>query len=423
MDRIRKWLCRASIPAAFIMCALFCLLAANLLTKATVRFSQKNRNEIEAEYASVIPYADFIPIDAVDFITGEFNSNFDAQLVDDEQAPIQLVRMDGEQLLWQRIPLPEEAKKQYEFYVGLDDIAAVLWYSVCLCFAALVFYLWKLKKPFRILNQAVRKISANDLDFRVEYEGQDEFGRLCHAFEIMRQELEQNNKKMWNSVEERRRLNAAFAHDLRTPLTVMRGHTDLLLGTIAGDTDPNGEMTSSVHAISNQITRLGAFADTMGSLQRLEDYEPCPKHIPSSALAGMVSQTATALFPNGQVEIHAEFEDLELLVDQEALAQICENILSNAARYVKEAVMISLWQAQEYLIITVEDDGVGFTKKDLANASLAYYRGEKPQADAVSHFGLGLYISSILAEKLGGGLQLSNGANGGAKVQIKIRCI
>ena len=417
MDRIRKWLRRASIPVAFIICALSCLLAANLLTKATAQFSQKNRNEIEAEYMSVIP------IDTVDFITGEFTSNFGAQLVDDEQAPAQIIRMDGEQLLWQRIPLPEEAKKQYDFYVGLDDIAAVLWYSVCLCLAAVVFYLWKLKKPFRVLNQAVQKISANDLDFRIEYEGQDEFGRLCHAFEIMRQELEQNNKKMWNSVEERKRLNAAFAHDLRTPLTVMRGHTDLLLSTITEDTDPSGEMASSIRAISNQITRLGSFADTMGSLQRLEDYEPCQKHIPSSALAGMVSQTATALFPNGQVEIHAEFKDLDLLVDKEALAQICENILSNAARYVKEAVTISLQQVQEYLIITVEDDGTGFTKKDLANASLAYYRGEKTKAYAVSHFGLGLYISNILAEKLGGGLQLSNGASGGAKVQIKIRCI
>ena len=142
MDRIRKWLHRASIPAAFIICALFGLLAANLLTKATVRFSQKNMSEIEAEYATVLP------MDTVDFITGEFTGNFGAQLVDDEQAPIQLVRMDGEQLLWQRIPLPEEAKKQYEFYVGLDDIAAVLWYSVCLCLAALIFYLWKLKKPW-----------------------------------------------------------------------------------------------------------------------------------------------------------------------------------------------------------------------------------------------------------------------------------
>lgn len=418
MDRIRKWSRSVSIPVTFIICALACLLVANSLTKATIWFAQKNMNEIEGEYVSIIR------LDEVDFITEEFTSNFGATLVDDEQAPAYVVKAeDGQQVLWQQFKLPEEAKKQYDFYVGLDDIAAILWYSVCLCLAALIFYLWKIRKPFRVLNQAVQKISANDLNFSIEYEGQDEFGRLCHAFGIMRQELEQNNKKMWNSVEERKRLNAAFAHDLRTPLTVMRGHTDLLLSTLTEDTDPTGEMASSVHAISNQITRLGAFADTMGSLQRLEDYEPCQKPLSSSALTEMVSQTAAALFPNGQIEIHSELKDQDFMLDKEALAQICENILSNAVRYAKETITISLGQEQEYVIITVEDDGTGFTKKDLANASLAYYRGEKTQVDAVSHFGLGLYISSILAEKLGGSLQLFNGTSGGAKVQIKIRCI
>ena len=417
MDRMRKWSRRISIPVAFIICGLSCLLVANSLTKATVWFSKKNMNEIETEYVSILP------MDTVDVITGEFTDNLGMQIANDGQAPAYVVKAEGGQLLWQSISLPEEARKQYDFYVSLDDIAAALWHSVCLCLAALVFYLWKLKKPFRILNQAVHKISANNLDFRIEYEGQDEFGRLCHAFEIMRQELEHNNKKMWDSVEERKRLNAAFAHDLRTPLTILRGHTDMLLSMIDEAADPSGEMASSVHAISNQITRLNSYADTMGSLQRLEDYEPCLKHMPSSALAGMVSQTAAALIPNGKVEIHSELKEQDLLLDKEALAQICENILSNAARYVKKVIMVSLNQEQEYVTITIEDDGTGFTKKDLANASLAYYRGEKAQFETVSHFGLGLYISSILAEKLGGNLQLSNGTSGGAKVQIKVRCI
>lgn len=110
--------------------------------------------------------------------------------------------------------LPEEDRKKYNFYEGLDNMAAILWYSVCLCLASLVFYLWKMKKPLRVLNQAARKISDNDLNFRIDHIGQDELGRLCQAFESMRQELEQNNRKLWNSMEERKRLNAAFAHDL-----------------------------------------------------------------------------------------------------------------------------------------------------------------------------------------------------------------
>ena len=418
MDRIRKWFRRVPIPAAFILCGLACLLAAICLTQATVWFAQRNIDQIEAEYVQFIG-TELTLADGYAMNLQQSGAAVEPGNTDAEQ-PVLIGKISD---FSQLVPLAEADQVKYNFFVGLDDIAAVMWYSVCLCLAAVVFYLWKLKKPFRVLNQAVQKISANDLDFRIDYEGQDEFGRLCYAFEIMRQELEQNNKKMWNSVEERKRLNAAFAHDLRTPLTVMRGHTDMLLSTITEDTDPSGEMASSVRAISNQITRLGSFADTMGSLQRLEDYEPCLKHISSSALTEMVSHAAAALFPNGQAEIHSELKEQNLLLDKEALAQICENILSNAARYVKEDVVISLQQAQEYLIITVEDDGTGFTKKDLANASLAYYRGEKPQADAASHFGLGLYISNILAEKLGGDLQLSNGSSGGAKVQIKIRCI
>lgn len=393
MGGIRKWLDKVSIPAAFILCGLACLFAALLLTRATVWFAQKNMNEIEDKYV----------IGHISDLTG--------------------YEIPSSGLTEYTLPVLEEDQKRYDFFVELDDTAAVLWYSVCLCLAALIFYLWKLKKPFCILNQAVQKVSENDLDFHVDDQGQDEFGRLCHAFEVMRKELEQNNRKMWNSIEERKRLNAAFAHDLRTPLTVMQGHADLLLAAIPEETDFNSEIMTSVRAIYKQIVRLNAFVDTMGTLQRLEDYEPHPAHVSSSALTEMVSDTAALLFSNRKAEVRSEFKDQDFLLDQEALAQICENILSNAARYAKETVMVFLSQQQEYAMITVEDDGPGFTKKDLENASLAYYRGERTEAGAASHFGLGLYISSLLAKKLGGSLQISNGAGGGAKVQIKIRCI
>ncbi len=417
MGRIRKLLRKVSIPVAFIICVLSCLLVANSLTKVTVWFSQKNMNELEAEYVTILP------LDMAEVSTGESNGNLGMQIIGDDQTPVYVEATGEGQLFVQEIAFTEEAKNRYDFYVSLDDIASLLWYSVCLCFAALAFYLWKLKKPFQILNQAVQKISENDLDFHIEYDGQDEFGRLCHAFEVMRQELEQNNKKMWDSVEERKRLNAAFAHDLRTPLTVMRGHTDMLLSTITEDVDTSGEMASSIRAISSQITRLNSFADTMGNLQRLEDYEPCRKQVASSSLKEMVLQTSVALFPNGQVQIHDEIKEQELMLDMEALAQICENVLSNAVRYVRETIEVSLKQDQDFVIITIEDDGSGFTKKDLDRASLAYYRGEKTQANGDLHFGLGLYISNILAEKLGGGLEISNGASGGARVQITVRCI
>ena len=91
------------------------------------------------------------------------------------------------------------------------------------------FYRKRLKKPFAILEGAVDRIGRKDLDFTVSYASEDEMGRLCASFEEMRKSLEENQKEMWKLVEDQKQLNAAFAHDLRTPLTVIRGYSDFLV--------------------------------------------------------------------------------------------------------------------------------------------------------------------------------------------------
>ncbi len=75
---------------------------------------------------------------------------------------------------------------------------------------------------------AFEQIAADNLDFSVQYDAEDELGTLCKSFERMKNELLNNYKRIWRMTEERRKLNAAFAHDLRIPLTVLQGYTDFL---------------------------------------------------------------------------------------------------------------------------------------------------------------------------------------------------
>ena len=468
---------RVPISAAFIICGLSCLLAALALTKATVWFAQKNMSEIAEEHEMQFvpvgetyhilqptlggePYQDIDQFQELEWSPGELEEALKEQ--DSFQAqsatiiPLEPVHVyetqleepvsyDSSTVYYDGInfvgmdsndtelelgvyvmsvgTVKKEDQTKYDFFAGLNGIAAVLWYSVCLFLAAFIFYRWKLKKPFRALNQAVQKISENDLNYRLEYDGQDEFGKLCHAFERMRQELVCNNQKMWDSVEERKRLNAAFAHDLRTPITILQGHTDMLLGALEEDGTSARKFKGSVHAISRQVRRLNAYVDTMGTLRRLEDYEPCLRSVQLSWLKELLSETAALLFPKGRVEIYSDLEEQELLLDKEAFAQICENLLSNAARYAREKIAVSLHKEQDMFLFTVEDDGVGFSRKDLDNGALAYYRGDKTEAGEVTHFGLGLYICGLLAGKMGGDLSLENRPEGGARVTVKLRYI
>lgn len=439
MDRIRKWLhqipgkASLPLPAAFIICGMASLLLALFLTRATMWFSQKNRHEIAGSYAEAVA------IDQEQQMQLGF-SVADLELVPSaeisrEEAP-SLVRQSGQSqnaVLYISSPAAEVAMREedwrkYTFYENMYNAAGVLWYSVCLCLASLVFYLWKMKRPLRILNQAAMKISGNDLDFRISCTSRDELGRLCQAFESMRQELAENNRKMWDSVEERKRLNAAFAHDMRTPLTVLQGHTDLLLDVLADRKDADPEILSSVRAISNQVTRMNSYMDAMSALRRMEDYEPCLKAVSSESLTELLEDTAASLFPDekeGAAEgikatVLFEVSETELWMDQEAFSRIYENLLSNAARYARKTICIRLYREQEFVVLEISDDGKGFTEKDLQSAFAPYYRGERSGAASASHFGLGLYICSLLAGKLGGGIQLSNREGGGAKVTVKM---
>ena len=478
MDRIKKWFRGIPIPASFVLCGMAALLSALALTRATMWFAQKNKGEIAESYMEAAPGPS---LQALEEEVPESEQQLDFRIADSESMPSmeapseeflpqdrqpegssgretpeetshqpQESEQEQHAVIYGTSPgfvqlLPAEDRKKYDFYEGLDNIAAVLWYSVCLCLASFAFYLWKLKKPLRVLNQAARKISENDLNFKVDCYGQDELGRLCHAFEAMRQELVQNNRKLWNSMEERKRLNAAFAHDLRTPLTVLQGHTDILLDTLqtGQDTDMetiHQEILPSVQAISNQITRMNSYLDTMSALRRLEDYDPCLKAVSSRTLAELLEETAASLFPGekapfkegslcesspaeaGKAVLHVELDEQELWLDLEAFSQIYENLLSNAARYAKESICIRLYREQDFLVLEVADDGPGFTPKDLQNAFAPYYKGERSKPASSSHFGLGLYICSLLAGKLGGGLQLANGREDGAVVTVKITC-
>ena len=138
---------------------------------------------------------------------------------------------------------------------------------------AFLFFRRKLKTPIAVLSDASGRIAASDLDFTIAYDSRDEMGALCRSFETMRRALEENNREMFRQMEERRQLNAAFSHDLRTPLTVLRGHADMLLAALPDEKADRQEMVREVQTMSANIRRLERYTEAMTRLQRLEDTE------------------------------------------------------------------------------------------------------------------------------------------------------
>ena len=95
--------------------------------------------------------------------------------------------------------------------------------GILLC--GLLFYRRKLKTPILLLASATQQIAEQGLDFQISYPRADEMGALCASFEQMRQILKENNQKLWDMLEERRRLQRSVAHDLRNPIAIIQGYS------------------------------------------------------------------------------------------------------------------------------------------------------------------------------------------------------
>lgn len=308
------------------------------------------------------------------------------------------------------------------FYANFEEIAVFTIIStVILAFSADAwwFYHWKLRKPLSVLNAASQKIAQNDLDFHVDCSSGDELGRLCRSFETMRASLEENNRSLWAAVEERKRLNAAFSHDLRTPLTVLQGYSDFLLETLpSGDLSPE-KTVETVLTMQRSLTRLQRYVESMNSLQRLDDLKPQKRAVLFSSLCDQLKETGEILW--GAHGFSFACQGIEsVFLDSELLFQVYENLLSNAARYAKEHIWAAVQADALYLTLTVRDDGPGFPPGSLKRAMDPYYRADKnPRQEGKMHFGLGLYLCRVLCEKHGGSLQVENAPQGGAEITAR----
>ncbi len=282
--------------------------------------------------------------------------------------------------------------------------------------ASFVYYQMKLKRPFFILTSAAERIADNDLDFQVSYDREDEFGRLCEAFEKMRWSLEENNKDIWRQMDDRRRLNASFSHDLRTPLTVLEGHMEILQKYSSQGALSDEDMKEIYSVMIIQINRMSRYVSSMSVLQRLEDVPISYKQISTEELIRALRNTAEIICASKRLIFLNEIKAKNVTVDLEIVLQVSENLLSNAMRYAKESVEFVCRKKSTMLSISVCDDGKGFLEKDIKIATDPFYTTENKSEG--EHFGLGLNICKVLCQRHGGDIFLKNRKGGGADVTV-----
>lgn len=396
MDKIKKWYRSIPIWLALFLFVVVALLFASVCSARITQTVTTLSTELQAKYMTFTSYDD----------------------VDDPDVSYKLNDQDTiVQYNFNYDKYSEADRHLHHLYRFTLRFTPIFFYSAFLIAAILLFYFTKVKRPLSLLTLVSDKIAENELSFQVEYPGTDEMARLCAAFEKMRFSLDENNKHMLHMIDQRKQLNDAYTHDLRTPIAVLKGYTDMLAKYIPNGKMSETEVLETISTMSSQVARLEQFVESMNAVQKLEDLAIQKIEVNTTEFIGHLEETAEILCQSNGLAcmFTARLNADNLYLDAAAVIQVYENLMSNAVRFAKKNVTVECGYTAPFIILTVSDDGNGFSEKDLLKASQPYYSGETSKQNY--HFGIGLYICKTLCEKHGGMLKLANKASRGAEVK------
>ena len=390
MGKIKTKSLRTSMAVTFLIT--ICVTA--LLSSVTIFVANQVQHEILKKR--------YMTINSPDFQVDENTGNY-------------ILDIDNNNITWQ--PLSTwDTVVYYGSYTAMVSLP-VFYIAVGIGAAAAVYYRKKLREPITQLQNGVERIQEDNLDFHIEYDGDDELGRLCCSMEKMRRELRQKHKALWESLEQRKLLNASVSHDLRTPITVLKGYLDYLEKNIPQDKLTEDMLFDTVSSMQGAVNRLELYVEGVRDIEKIENIEIEKRSENVKLLLNELRSNVLQLAGNKEIIISNDITVDKIQIDKGVFFRILENLLQNALRYAEKQVSINLSHKKDFLILTVKDDGKGFSAADLEKATTVFYSNDKEK----QHFGIGLSVCKILCEKHGGLLYVGNQKEKGACVTAKLK--
>ena len=279
-----------------------------------------------------------------------------------------------------------------------------------------------INRRLETVQQVTEKIAANDLDFEVTQDtGIREINAVMASLGTLRDALKASLTTQWQKEQQKSEQLAALAHDIKTPLTVIRGNAELLQES-AEDAFSRGSATYIVESAED----INTYLEKMRAVLSNEALAPCSAVQSVQDFVEILRHAAKQLTQAAQLPLHEQLDVSEgaVCVHTEEALRAWNNLLSNAATYTDGAEGIACsYTVQEnvdgrYLVATVRDYGAGFTAKDLQHADEAFYIGDESR-HLRNHQGLGLAIAKAVMCAQGGMLCYANATEGaGAMVSL-----
>ncbi len=270
-----------------------------------------------------------------------------------------------------------------------------------------------LTRPLRELTSGARAVAAGELDTQVPVRSSDELGELAEAFNQM-------NADLITARDRRRQLTADVAHELRTPLSVILGHSE---GIREGVLEASEENIAVIHEEAQRLERL---VEDLRMLSLVESGElplDLGAYDPMALLQNTAaSYRALARDKGIDLDVSATEELPEIRIDMDRMGQVLSNLVSNAMRHTPEggSVLMTALASNGGVEIQVKDSGPGIDPQDLPHVFERFYRADKSRQRDGAGSGLGLAIAKSLTEAQGGTIRAESRLGHGTTILLLI---
>ena len=281
----------------------------------------------------------------------------------------------------------------------------------------------KLIVPLELLIYGAEQIKSGNLDFEMNYEGDDEFREVCGHFDEMRIRLKNSVDSQIKYEENRKQLVVGISHDLRTPLTAIKGYVEGLIDGIANTKVKQEKYLNTIYMkacdMDILVDRLFLFSklDT-GNFPFKFDFININEYIKN-----FYSYITDEFY---EKDIEFSFENkcealCKVKIDYQQMNRALLNIVENSVKYKGECkgkIKINIYEKKDYVFLEVSDNGQGVKEEELSNLFVSFYRGDTARTNPNEGSGLGLAIAKNIVEAHGGEIVAYN--MGGLTIKITL---
>lgn len=258
-------------------------------------------------------------------------------------------------------------------------------------------------QPIKKLSIAAKRISEGDFEFQIHSNQKDELGELSRTFDTMREKLKESKMNQIRYEKNRQELIASISHDLKTPLTSIKGY---IKGIQDGVANTPEKLKRYINIIDKTVNEMNGLIDELFLYSKL-DLQKVPFHFEDVNLYSFFSDFIEELSfhlekENGTATLLADHNRSYVVkADRDKLKRVVSNILQNSLKYTdknNKKIQVQLISRSDTVIVKISDNGRGIPKKELPFIFESFYRPDPSRNRSSGGSGLGLSIAKKIIE-------------------------